>query len=381
MGVSPNLRFSSSRSFRLFTEGVQALQSYEQAAQKTFLDRAASKLAECVSNFQDVLPRLYLGIVRFYQGEAAGEAIALLREVLDRDLPELNSTAKYYLAETYVSKYTTDDISRADVLLTELLSEPNVSVTDRLSAESLRAFIYVRQILWKNRSKPISLVQEEQEAAERLDKFKTNIEKAQIPDTVKTALWADYWNIVGLFEEYRANRTTDEAHKRNFAEKSLASYEKARYGVDKADAESNQARVYYELLKDANKAVRLAKDVLEIRENDSFANLLLGRIYESDQPESAIHHYLKAQAKFFEEGAVGAGRCYERLEEFDNALDEFGKITTSKPLFAEATYQSGLIQERLGRIEDARASFERVPAEDKEYFKKAQAKLASLKKN
>src|SRR5437016_1098457 len=114
MDISSNLRFSNSTSFRLFTEGVQALQSYELNARKDSLEKAGDRLAECVANYPDVLPRLYLGIVRTQQGEALNEAVHLLREVLDRKVPELISTAKYYLAEAYVSKYTPEDIARAD---------------------------------------------------------------------------------------------------------------------------------------------------------------------------------------------------------------------------------------------------------------------------
>ena len=421
MGVPPNLRFSNGRSFRLFTEGVQALKAYEQNAQKASLENAAGKFSECVSNYKDVLPRLYLGIVRYYQGEAIDEAVSWLTEVLERNIPELIPTAKYYLAEAYVSKYTTDDIDHANTIIAELLSECKTESVDprlaslraqiQLQAESLQAFTLVRQNLWKKSTGSEDLTAVERQATEQLDQFRTDLQNADLPADVRASLLADYQNTRGLLEEYRAHRAKDEKDKIDLANKSLSYFkEAARYGANKADALSNQARVYQQLLKEDKEAIRLAKEVLEIRENDSFANLLLGRIYESDQPEfavhyylkaakfleegafgagrcyekledfdSALHYYLKAQAKFPEESALGASRCYEKLEDFTSALQELGKVK-SKGFFGQASYRSGVIQERLGKTKEACESFAGVPAEDTEYFGKAQEKLASLPK-
>lgn len=160
MGVSPQLRFSDSTSFRLFTEGVQQLQFYEQSARADSLEEAADKLSQCVANYPDILPRLYLGIVRAQQGEEPDEAVHLLQEVLDRNVPELRATAKYYLAEAYLSKYTAEDIAQADTLLQEVQSDKATSPKDQariqelqLRSQGLRAFIYIRKELWKKRWK------------------------------------------------------------------------------------------------------------------------------------------------------------------------------------------------------------------------------------
>jgi tetratricopeptide (TPR) repeat protein len=392
MDVSPNLRFSNSRSFRLFTEGVLALQTYEQNAQKTSLDKAAGKLAECVSNYKDVLPRLYLGIVRYYQGEAVDEAISLLTEVLGRGVPELIPTAKYYLAEAYVSQYTTDSIEHASNILKELLSECKTTADSdpklarlltkiQLQAEILQVFALVRQNLWKKRTASEDLTEVEEKATQQLNQFNSQLQDAVLPDDVRSSLSADYENTCGLLEEFRAYREKDEGKKRTLADKAVSNFkEAARYGANKADAESNQARVYHELLNNDTDAIRLAKEVLKVRENDSFANLLLGRIYESKEPRLAVYHYRKAQPRYLEEAAVGAGRCYEKLKNDNGALNEFGKVAKLSPYFGEASYRTGLIQARLDKTEEARASFERVPEEDKKYHNLAQEALASLPK-
>lgn len=380
MDASPNLRFSNSRSFRLFTEGVQALRSYEQSAQKASLDKAANILAECVSDYQDVLPRLYLGIVRYHQGEAIGDAVTLLNNVLDRKIPELKPTATYYLAEAYASKYTDKGIDDADEILRKLLTDDTASITatDRLRVEGLRTFIFVRQNLWKKRTGLEDLTKEEGEAAKRVSAFKTNIEDAKVPEDVKSSLRSHQSNAKGLLEEYRANRATDVAEKQRLAQESLHDFEVALgYGANRADAISNQARVYHELLKNDEKAIRLAAEVLAIRPDDSFAHLLLGRIYEPGQPQKAVDHYHKAQAKFLAEAAVGAGRCYDELGETDNALDEYSKVEQSTLFFGEANYRAGLIQQRLGRMNEARESYLRAK-DNKDYAERAQEALRSL---
>src|ERR1700722_9182501 len=174
MGISSQLRFSDSNSFRLFTEGVEQLQSYEVNAKADSLEKAADKLAECVANYPDILPRLYLGIVRAEQGEELEEAVHLLREVLDRNVPELRTTATYYLAEAYLLKYTAEDIAYADTLLEQVESGEAKNPKDRariqelkLRSQGLRAFIYVREYLWKKRTDAGDLSEEHRKAVHR----------------------------------------------------------------------------------------------------------------------------------------------------------------------------------------------------------------------
>jgi tetratricopeptide (TPR) repeat protein len=382
MGIPSQLRFSNSESFRLFTEGLEELQSYEANAKGGSLEKAADKLAECVKNYPDVLPRLYLGIVRAEQGEEPDEAAELLREVLNRNVPRLHPTAKYYLAEVYISKYTPEDIAHADKLLEELESDKTAKADDlaqvRLGSQGLRAFIYIRAELWTKCRMNEDLSKEHTRALALLQEFKTALEKARIPQDLRSSLEADYQNALGLLKEYEAHRAPTETDKSKLVAESLEAYEKAaQYGANRADAKSNQARVHFELLHDEKTSIRLCEEVLAIRKDDSFAHLLLGRIEEPERPREAAGHYLKAQAKF-ERGALGAGRCYEKLGALPRALLEYGKVPESYHGFGEASFRMAAIYERLGNVDDALRAYRNVPAESAEFFPKAQQAIKAL---
>jgi tetratricopeptide (TPR) repeat protein len=162
-------------------------------------------------------------------------------------------------------------------------------------------------------------------------------------------------------------------------EESLDAFEKAsQYGANRADAKSNQARVYFRLLKDENNAARLCQEVLEIRKDDSFAHLLLGKIDESKRPGEAVRHYKKAEAKFPKEAALGAGLCYEKLGALQRALQEYSKVPESYRGFAEASSRIGAIYEHLGEIDEALKAYRKVPAESAEFFAKAQQAIKAL---
>jgi tetratricopeptide (TPR) repeat protein len=385
MGISPQLRFSDSNSFRLFTEGVEQLQSYELNARAESLEKAAGKLAECVANYPDVLPRLYLGIVRAEQGEELDEAMRLLREVLDRNVPELRSTAKYYLAEAYLLKYTAKDIAYADTLLEQVESEEAKNPKDRARVEELklrsqgqRVFIYIREELWKKRTLEVDLSEEHRKAVQRLESFKTAVERAALSRDLRSAVESDYWNAFGLLKEYEAHRARTEQAKNELVHESLDAFGKAaEYGSTRADAKSNQARVYIELLNDEENAIRLCEEVLAIRKDDSFAHLLLGQVYERTRPQEAIRHYQKA-AKFGPRGSLGAGRCYEKLGAFERAIREYSKVPESYHGFGEASFRIGAINERLGKIDEALEFYRKVPSESKEFFSSAQQAIKTL---
>ena len=330
MSVPTNLRFSDSRSFRLFTEGLQALQSYERSAKPDALRKAAGKFEECVNDYQqDVLPHLYLGIVKTYQGESLKGAISLLQDVVDRNIPEVTATAKYYLAEAHVAKYSPDDFDRANTLLKEIATDAKTSPLDRLRADSLRIFTQVRERVWKNRGGPVSGAEQKtaDDAASDLEDFRKRVEGSDIPENLRAALMADYWNSAGLLKEYQAHKAAEQG-KAPLIQESLDAYEKAsHYGANRADALSNQARVYFDLKDDSNTAITLCKQVLELRAGDSFAHLLLGRIYKKKNLyEHAIEHFLKAMAKFTGEGALQAGQCYEASEDSDAAVDMYEQV-------------------------------------------------------
>ncbi len=341
MSVPANLRFSDNKSFRLFTEGLQALQSYERSAKPDALKKAAGKFQECVSNYQqDVLPRLYLGIVKTYEGESLKEAIGLLQNVVDRKIPELTATAKYYLAEAYVAKYAPGDLDRANTLLEEVTSDRKTSSLDRLRAESLRTFTLVRERVWKNRKKKEDSHQDQEiaaDAAKSLEEFRERVEGGDISEDLKASLTADYWNITGLLTEYRAHKAAADA-KTALVQESLEAFDKAaQYGANRADALSNQARVYFDLTDHKEKASALCAEVLELREGDSFAHLLLGRIYKKQELyEQAVEHFSKAMAKFTGEGALEAGQCYEAMQDSDAAVAMYEQVPSTDKRYPEA---------------------------------------------
>jgi tetratricopeptide (TPR) repeat protein len=381
MSMPQNLRFTDAKSFRLFTEGVQALQAYERNAKQEALDTAAERFNECVSNYRDVLPRLYLGMVRVYQGESFEEAAALLQDVLNRDIDELRSTAKYYLAEAHVSTYRVKDIERADELLLEVLEDTKASPFDHLRAEALRTFNYIRQKLWRNRTTAIDLKNEEAEATKRLVDFKKHLVDEKAEDDLKASLWADYWNADGLWQEFLANRTQDVEARKSLIQSSLEGFRKAlEYGANRADAKSNEARVQYELLHDAEAATRLCREVLAIRKDDSFANLLLGKIAEdSGRFSDAVGFYLKAQAKF-PETTVRVGACYARLGNVQEALEVFARVPNSDRRFGEANFRTAALYQELGKTDEALKAYKLVPKDDEVFFQKAQNAIAELEK-
>ncbi|MGC2530347.1 MAG: hypothetical protein WA639_21580, partial [Candidatus Acidiferrum sp.] len=307
------------------------------------------------------------------------EAVTLLEDVLSRDIPELRPTAKYYLAEAHVSTYRPKDIERADELLQEVIGDTAASLSDHLRAEGLRIFNYIRQTLWRKRTKPFDLSKEEGFAAQRLKDHKVRLDDPKVKGELKASLWADYWNAEGLLQEFRANREQDGSVRTRLIQGSLTAFRKAvEYGTNRADAKSNEARVQYELLRDAAAATRLCREVLAIRKNDSFANLLLGKISEdSGRQAEALSFYLSAEAKF-PEATLGTGRCYESLDKVQEAVIAYGRIPESDRRFGEANFRAGALLESLGRTKDALSAYERVPKSDEVFSPKAQQAIKLL---
>ncbi len=378
MNISADLQFTDSQSFRLFTEGVQALQSYERSASKESLVTAANRLRECVSKYPDILPRLYLGIVRTFQGyEGVDEALTLLHDVLNRS-PQLRSTAKYYLADAYVAKYTPEAFEKADNLLEEMIAGSGTDPVDRVRAESLRTFTYVRQHLWENRSSAADLSADVQEAEKRLSAFKGHLDDPAVKNDLRIGLLAEYWNTMGLLNWFRASRTPAGSERDALIQTCIADFDRAlQYSGNWVDAKSNKARVYQDLTQDTGTALRLWHEVLEVRD-DAYANYMLGRFYEQSQPERAIAHYSKA-APHIPEAALGLARCYAAAAEFDNALDAFSNVPESSKVFPEATFTMGMIHEKLGEVKDAIDAYNRVPKLS-QHFESAQKAVDRLQK-
>jgi hypothetical protein len=187
---------------------------------------------------------------------------------VDSGVPELASTAKYNLAEAYIAKYTPQDMRKADHILEEMISDKDANSSDRVRAEGLRTFTYVRQHLWENRFESTDLSKEEAEAETRLRFFKEHAESTSVPDDLRRALLPEYWNTIGLLEEYRAFRAPAGSVRDKHVQKSIAGFDTALgYSGNWVDAKSNKARVYQDLKKDHLTAERLWYEVLEVRED------------------------------------------------------------------------------------------------------------------
>src|SRR5208282_4652659 len=108
MPTPQSFKFTSTKSFQLFTQGLQSLQSYERDASFAKLQDAAGNFGECVRKFpNDVLPHFYYGIVKTLEGyDGLDEAIEQFNLVLRSKADDLIPDAKYNLAVAHLEKYT-----------------------------------------------------------------------------------------------------------------------------------------------------------------------------------------------------------------------------------------------------------------------------------
>jgi hypothetical protein len=136
MPTPQSFKFSSTKSFQLFTQGLQALQSYERDANFATLRDAAGNFGECVRRFpNDVLPHFYYGIVKTLEGyDGLDEAIEQFNLVLCSRADDLIPDTKYNLAVAYLEKYTPDDSKTALQLLRETSDEVTKRQKDKTSA-------------------------------------------------------------------------------------------------------------------------------------------------------------------------------------------------------------------------------------------------------
>lgn len=103
--------FSTSESFRHFTEGLAALQAFEREKKQEKLTEAGEHFAECVRQWpQDMLPRFYLGIVRSIQDEPDfEETIRHFRYIVDNGPEIYRPNAQYNLAVAYYERGRSED--------------------------------------------------------------------------------------------------------------------------------------------------------------------------------------------------------------------------------------------------------------------------------
>src|SRR5437899_2125488 len=99
-GVKGDFKFTNTKSFRLFVEGLRGLRSFEHSPSPKRLKVAEEKLTACVADYPlDILPQFYLGITKVLRSyEGVPDAIRLFENIVSRDIPELRAAAMYNLA-------------------------------------------------------------------------------------------------------------------------------------------------------------------------------------------------------------------------------------------------------------------------------------------
>jgi len=294
MPANDELRFTSTESFQLFTEGLRSLQAYGRDARHEALERAATNFEECARKFPaDILPKFYLGVVKTELGYTGlDDAIAVFRSILEAKTEQLKPTAEYNLAVAFMRRYMPGDIQTAENILGRLRQElehlPSSSADDlalRLQVEVLLDFIFVRQNLWFWRFYAEDRQEDVEVARQKLDKFKKDLDVAQISDAKKGDIRAAYLNTEGLLCEYVAHKTLEQTAKRNEAQKAIANFEQAlSFKKNWIPALSNLARIYQDILEQQSDATRLWQQVLEIRPDDQYSFYMLGNLYGRENP-------------------------------------------------------------------------------------------------
>jgi tetratricopeptide (TPR) repeat protein len=328
MPIPQSFKFTSTKSFQLFTQGLQSLQSYERDASFAKLQDAAGNFGECVRKFpDDVLPHFYYGIVKTLEGyDGLDEAIEQFNVVLRSKIDDLIPDATYNLAIAYLEKYTTDDSRKALELLKETSDEvakrqKSKTTTDgrletiRLQALIIEIYLYIQDNIASTPSEA-SFIQ----AENRLSDFLQQLNRTDVGDPVRHDLLADYYNDWGIYFEERANNA-DELQRASFVEQARLSYEKAlEHKKDWIPVKSNLARMYDVLLNDRSTATKLLLEVLETRPSDYYSLYLLGNIYKKDGDVlRAISSYKKAGVNI-PEANLELGKIYKELGAYDNAI-------------------------------------------------------------
>ena len=338
MNTPASFRFSSTKSFQLFTEGLQSLQSYERSPNLRALTEAEGRLGECVRNFpKDVLPHFYYGIVNTLRGpDGLDEAIKQFNFVLTSKADDLIPDAKYNLAIAHLEKYNPNDSAVAMDLLRQTRDEvakrqPKTEPKDprletiRLQALILETYLFVEEDV---KSKPSENVF--QEAEKQLNSFWVEYEKAPVLDSVRRDLLADYYNTYGYYWNQRA-RQSQGTERKDFGQKALSDYQKAlEQKKDWLPVKSNLASLYDQILDDRDNAKRLCEELLELRPTDYYTRFLLGVMHEKDGARlQAISSYKKA-GPHIPEANLNLGLLYETLGAYDDAATFLERVVSNE---------------------------------------------------
>lgn len=306
--IRADLKFTDAHSFRLFVEGMKGLQAYEHSAQQQSLNIAETKLAECVSQYPfDILPQFYLGVVKIFQGYRGTVDAIRIFENISNDVPQLRIEAKYNAAQAYIEQYNPESFNSARDYLNQCIQEIADStkaenVRLRLQAEVLILYLDIHDELWEKREKPADTLKKEiDETVSRLsgqlDEFQKKLDKTtKLSSAARADILADYWNDQGILQEFQAWTASDPKKKEELTQKTIQSYmESLKWKVNWIPPKSNMARVYMELLKDYDAAIRCWKEVQQVRPDDDYAEYMQGQLFEmKEDAAGAILHYEKA---------------------------------------------------------------------------------------
>jgi len=295
-GNSLKKQFSNSESFRLCTEGLQALERFERRASRSDLELAENRLGECVRLYPgDILPKFYLGSVKTLVGyRGLGEAVTLLSEVAERGRGDLKASAQYNLAVARIEQYESESAKLAKDLLAPLAEQqPNESWVKWSARVNL---LYLRaEEVWKQRkskSPDPAVFASISSLVSEFERFDDEVQGSAF--RYDADILADYWNALGTLFEARAWLT--ESGGGEFADQARKAYEKA-LGLksDWVAATSNLARLYQERFNDPETARRLWQEVLKVRPDDEYAHYNLGLIdLQAGNREKAREHFQKA---------------------------------------------------------------------------------------
>lgn len=345
IGVDRELKLSAPESFRLFSQGVQALATYERTSLVRFLDSALESLAACVAKYPaDLLPKFYLGVAQSLRGYAGLDpARENLKQVINSGNKSLRRTARYNLAAAYVEAYSNEMFGKAEKLLKELIGElRSESQADRpLLFQSWALLLYIRihRDLWKRTKKAATWeqLQGDFSAIEReLFQFErefTGSPSSQLGGANET--WADYWNDRGIFNESLGRAFAgDESKSKENAAKAMQAYDRAlAMKPNWPPARANIGVVYCDLLGDDASGERIFSDLAINSSQQEYANYYLGQIAERRKRwQEAVGFYRKAG--WIPEAAVSAARVLETqlnnrtaaLELLESFEAKYGKL-------------------------------------------------------
>ena len=275
--------FANSESFRLCTEGLQALERYERRASRADLEAAEIQLLECVRRYPaDMLPKFYLGSVKTLTGyRGLNEAVALLTEVIEGGPENLRAVATYNLAAAHIQQYDETGFKEAERLLNQLATQaPEGDYIDRRLIWLARVrMLYIRaDRIWHRRRRKTFEDRSAGELIAPLEQdfasFYSAFEKTEFNRDPE--LIARYWNALGTLREAQAWFLSD---RQQYGAQARAAYEIAlEHKRGWVATTSNLARLYHEILNDKAKARELLAHVFQVRPDDSYAFFLLGSI-------------------------------------------------------------------------------------------------------